>query len=438
MSASANAIGPVPVPYRRLVRAYPAGRRREELLDTMIMEAADEARTRPTGREVADVLRNAPRAWLGRPGSRGVVIAAAVFALLTALLTAFLAAQAAATATYDRLPTAAELTELGTVIAPGVPLSITERNDRPPAVLSEQPGYGFARLSGETGDVAQNLRSYTEGVVARLREAGWQTRWIGDAASPDTDTFQVVASRDGLELDFSTYGRDVSSVDPEDRSAASESVGEEFDEYRSLDVAVHRAVSGWVLVAAVLSAVLGLALGWLLAGWASRRTESHLWASSALAVLTAIAGLTVAPLAWYTLLEYVHALSGDNGYDLLSGWLFNNQPLNLTAPAGIAMIGAAVVAVLTRPERGRRWAVPAAPSRRSTKITTAVLLTAAVVTLAGAYLTNYGLAMLGHASVVTAAGVAAVVLLRAATHFRRTTTTASPLSGERPSACPRS
>jgi hypothetical protein len=360
------------------------------------------------------------------------VVVATVVALLTALVTGTLTAQAAASATYEPLPTAAELAELGAVIAPGVPLSVTERNNRPPAIVSEEPGYGYARLAGETSDASGDLHSYTDGVTARLRQAGWQTRWIAEAPPRDPESTEVVhASKAGLRLAFWTYRSGFSAADPGLSSAAGEPVVAGGDPYYSLDVALHRTVSRGVLVAAAIGAVIGLALGWLLAGWASRRTQHHLWASSTLAVLTAVAGLTAAPLVWYTLVEYVDARAADRGYDLpFSGWLFTNGLLTLTAPAGLALIAAAVVTVPTWPGRARGWTVPAAPARRLPRILTAVLLAVVVVTLAGAYLVGYGLTVLGRVSVVTAAGVAAVVLIRAVTHFRRAAPTASPHIGE--------
>jgi len=76
--------------YRRLLWAYPPGRRREELLDALV-EAAAPGRTRPTLRERANLLRYGMRARLGRPASRGVV----VIAVLVSLVMGYLAAAVA-------------------------------------------------------------------------------------------------------------------------------------------------------------------------------------------------------------------------------------------------------------------------------------------------------------------------------------------------------
>jgi hypothetical protein len=59
--------------YRRLLRAYPPGPRRDELLDTLV-ECAPPGRRRPTLREVVNLTRHGSRARLGRPKSRGIVV----------------------------------------------------------------------------------------------------------------------------------------------------------------------------------------------------------------------------------------------------------------------------------------------------------------------------------------------------------------------------
>jgi hypothetical protein len=66
--------------YRRLVQIYPRGRRRDELLDTLIACAAP-GRRRPAPREVANLVYHGARARLGRPGSRGIVVLAWLIAL---------------------------------------------------------------------------------------------------------------------------------------------------------------------------------------------------------------------------------------------------------------------------------------------------------------------------------------------------------------------
>lgn len=82
--------------YRRLLRSDPRGRRRAELLDTLL-DAAPAGCTRPTLRESADLLRNGLWAPLGRPASRGVVVLAVLVAalVLTLPMAALLALAAA-------------------------------------------------------------------------------------------------------------------------------------------------------------------------------------------------------------------------------------------------------------------------------------------------------------------------------------------------------
>src|ERR1700754_2988303 len=59
--------------YRRLIRAYPRGPRRDELLDTLL-EAAPADRRRPTLKEGVNLIRHGLRARLGYPRSRAVVV----------------------------------------------------------------------------------------------------------------------------------------------------------------------------------------------------------------------------------------------------------------------------------------------------------------------------------------------------------------------------
>src|ERR1700712_3765832 len=59
--------------YRRLIRAYPRGPRRDELLDTLL-EAAPPDRRRPTRRESVNLIRHGLRARLGYPRGRAVVV----------------------------------------------------------------------------------------------------------------------------------------------------------------------------------------------------------------------------------------------------------------------------------------------------------------------------------------------------------------------------
>lgn len=402
--------------YRRLVHAYPAGRRREELLDTMIMAAQDSARRRPSGREVVDVLRHAPRAWLGRPASRSVVAYATMVAVMTALLTGCLAARATATAQYRALPNAAALTDLGALVAPGVALRTEQRHDRPGAVVDGEPRYGFAHLRAQHDAGTRDTRSFTQGVVTRLRQAGWHTRWLTETPRHSSDDL-LIATRDGLVITVETihWG-----------DAASDG---------SIGVTVHRAEPDAVFAVGAIGAALGLLLGWLLTGWASRRTEHHRWAGDALAALTVLAMVTMAPWALYTITQFADGLSYDLEYlqSPFWGWtMFGSEATVLTTPAVLATVAATAVLAFTRPNRsgtsgpaptsGR----PAIMTPRPPTITGGATLTTTAA-LVVVYLIEFSLPVMGDTVTILTAGIAAVTLHRVAVAlFRPPTATETP------------
>ncbi|HEX8346044.1 MAG TPA: hypothetical protein VF657_15085 [Actinoplanes sp.] len=386
--------------YRRLVRAYPAGRRREELLDTMIMAAADGARSRPTVREVVDVWRHAPRVWLGRPGSRAVVVAAVLVAVLTGLVAGCLAAQVTASAQYRPLPTTAALTELGAVVAPGVPLTADVRYDRPVVLLGGEPVYGFARVIAAHDAGTRDTRPYTERVVARLRQAGWQTTWLTETGPyfPDTsDGYEiVVAEKSGVALHFETTRWGDNPTDGH------------------LYLTVQRPVSVWVFVAGGIGAGLGLILGWLLTGWASRRTEHHPSAGRALGVLTAFAVATMAPLVPDMIRGYVAGLSADRLHleSPFWGWTVPGDGFPLFAAPAVLVIGAAVVTAAGRPRLDRSPGSRATLTGSLPKVIGTLVLAAAVAALFADEVIGLSQAILGDRMTLLTVGVTAMVLFR--------------------------
>lgn len=400
-------------PYQRLARAYPAGRRRDELLDTMIMAAEDGARARPTTRETLDVLRHAPRAWLGRPGSRCVVLAAVMVSLLTGLVGGCLAARVTASAQYRPLPSPAAVTELGALVTPETPLSATDRYDRPVVALSGDTRYGYALLSTAHDFSTHDIHPFTEGVVARLRQAGWQTNWLIEPVPSGLDGQElVVATKAGVVLRVSTARWEDGPLNGD------------------ITITVQRAPSVWLFVAGGLGAGLGLILGWLLTGWASRRTEEHQAAGVALGVLTAFAAVTMAQPAWYTIQRYVAALSGDLSYtdSPFWGWTEPGNELSLfTAPAVLAVIGAAVVTAAGRPQPTRSG-TPATGARSLSKVVGAIVLAAALAALLGVYVASFSAQLRYDRMTLLIVGVTAVTLLQVlVVSRRRPSTTESQL-----------
>src|SRR4051812_33630040 len=103
--------------YRLLLRAYPPGRRREELLDTFL-EATSAGEHRPSVRAAGNLIRHGMRARLARPLSSGVVLLATLIALVTGFGGAAVAARIA-WAVVPGYPAGAGLTALSATIFPG-------------------------------------------------------------------------------------------------------------------------------------------------------------------------------------------------------------------------------------------------------------------------------------------------------------------------------
>jgi hypothetical protein len=100
--------------YRQLLRAYPSGARRDEVIDTLLMAG----RATPTWREAANLLGHGLRARLGRPASRTVV----AVALLTALTCGYFAAAVSTRLAWEAVPdypAGARLAEITGTVFPG-------------------------------------------------------------------------------------------------------------------------------------------------------------------------------------------------------------------------------------------------------------------------------------------------------------------------------
>src|SRR3569833_417582 len=97
--------------FHALVRIYPPGARRTELLDT-INAMTRSARRWPTPAAAYDLVVNGLRARLGRPASRMIVLISLLVALAAASAGAGLGGVLAVRANQRPLPTGADATAL--------------------------------------------------------------------------------------------------------------------------------------------------------------------------------------------------------------------------------------------------------------------------------------------------------------------------------------
>jgi hypothetical protein len=249
--------------YRLLLRVYPRGRRRAELLDTLL-ESAPAGRRRPTVREGVDLVRHGLRARLGRPRSTAVV----VFALLVAVAGGYLGAFAAARIGWEfapALPTGARADQLKATAFPG--LHVWGGGDAElfvPQDDGEGIRYGSAGYWVKHTDATRDVAAYSAGARDRLAVAGWRVR---DYAVADPESLidggeerraSFWATHDGLVLHFTDhYWTQRPSYDSDGAAA--------FD--------LWRAEPPWLPAVTWAGALAGAVIAWFAAGWVSRRLE---------------------------------------------------------------------------------------------------------------------------------------------------------------------
>ncbi len=274
--------------YQRLIRVYPPGDRRDELLDTLL-EGAPDGRRRPPLGEAVNLVRFGARARLGRPRSAGVV----VVAVFVAMVGAFLGAAGAARLSWEiapALPFGAEAAELTSTVFPG--MTVWGGGDAGPFV--ERPDgegieYGHADYWVKHTAATRDIAGFAEAARQRLEAAGWQIRSDvrpdvdrGSEPTPEEEQYTRAfwATRDGLVLDFSIFywpGRPW------------------YDSDGAAMFQLSRAEPPHVLLATVLGALLGAMAGWLLTGWVSRRTEPSRVLTAAVTLTTSFALVLMVP-----------------------------------------------------------------------------------------------------------------------------------------------
>lgn len=260
--------------YRRLLWAYPPGRRRGELLDTLI-EAAPPGRTRPALRERANLLRYGMRARLGRPASRGVVLVAVLVSLVTGYLAAAVAYRVALE-DAPAVPRGTALAEVQGALFPGLASWAEPDGDvfsdlsvpTVTAVLlhghSEGFHYATVTIGPDSRFIAGDQRAWSEQAAGRLAARGWDAGALHAVGPTDNETGALIP--DGIYLQAR---RGDLMMEINTSAAAVDVPSGKFDVNATITRFPPRSAAVIALGASLPAALLG----WLVFGWASRRTE---------------------------------------------------------------------------------------------------------------------------------------------------------------------
>jgi hypothetical protein len=267
--------------YRRLLRFYPRGPRRNELLVTLL-DAAPADRRWPTARETVDLIRHGLRARLGYRRSAAVV----VFSLLVALTGAYFGAAAADRAGLEFAPgppTGADAAAITGTVFPG--LKVWGGGDTEPIVEQgdgEGIEYGFVTYwVRHTTAATRDIPGYAIAARDRLVADGWQVHdyryeapeALVDGGQSSGATFW--ASRDDVVLGYEGW---LYTGMPS------------YDSDGGAHLTLRRQPPSWLPAFAWPGAVIGALLTWFLAAWVSRRLDT---AGVPGALLGMVAGFTL-------------------------------------------------------------------------------------------------------------------------------------------------
>ncbi|MEU4427350.1 hypothetical protein AB0F81_42565 [Actinoplanes sp. NPDC024001] len=310
--------------YRWLLRCYPPGPRRAEMLGTLL-ECAPPDRARPTWREAVNLVRFGLRARLGRPAGTAIVVLAALVSLASGLL----GAAGAARLGWEFAPSLPVADELKATVFPG--LHVWGGGDAEPFVPSadgETTEFGYADYWVDHTGATQDVRAYAEGARDRLAAAGWDIRGAltveeDRSSEPVSAEAGFWATTDGLVLEFS-------AVHWEGRAW--------YDSDGAASFTLSRSAPGWLTVVAVAGGLIGALAGWLLTGWASRRSEGHEFRSAAAG---AMAWMTVLLTLFAALLGGLWSWDPERPGDEVV-WLGLRV---LTGEAGVVIAGLALLAL---------------------------------------------------------------------------------------------
>lgn len=345
--------------YKWLLKAYPPGPRRDELLDTLV-ECAPPGRRRPAPREIVNLVWHGCRARLGRPKSRGIV----VLTLFVALTGGILGAAAANRLAWEAVPPLPSGTEISDTVFPG--LTVWGGGEAPAGVVSQSDGegveYGYAISWVKHTPATRDVAAYTAGVRSRLEAAGWrvtgvdppldQTDVVGANAADRSESF--TATRGPLGIRFNDYfwaGRPA------------------YDGDGNATFYLWQVPPSWLATVTWLGFLPGAFLAWLLTGWVSRRLEPSPGMTGPAATGAVLAVLCVVPAA-------LLAVSGDGRADETAGPTWQGLGFALRTPAVLFAVLAGLLLVIAVAQRPPRWRLPRRPRP-------AVVLVAVVSLLSG-------------------------------------------------------
>jgi hypothetical protein len=273
---------PLATRYRRLLWCYPRDyrhQRGQEIVGTLL-DLAPAGRAWPTARQAANLVRHGLRCRLGRPASRSVVIWAVLTSLVWGLFIAAFASRAG-WETARPLPTVAEATAIFSDVLPDE--NLAGRVHRSPAmfVVYGQPltlqnvnvlffgdggEYEFGTTRGTLDGPADERRA-PGAVMRRLRSNGWEV------AEPRTENAVecAISSCDPDTLPTKTFltarrGSDIIEIEIYPSAGSNET---------NVSMNLQRATPWSVCPASLVGGVLGVVIGWLVFGWASRRSETR-------------------------------------------------------------------------------------------------------------------------------------------------------------------
>ncbi|MCI4063524.1 hypothetical protein MRQ36_13415 [Micromonospora sp. R77] len=282
--------------YQRLLRCYPRAYRRErgaELLD-LLLDTTPAGRTRPAVRVAVDLVRSGLRCRLGRPASRTVVGWAALAALICGLFSAAVATRLAWETSRPQLDRA----EAGAVLGTALPEHHLGEISVPPSlfVMYDEPLRRHGLVDLLLGDGGE----YREGTVTASAEG-----------TPPVPAEQVLGlARRHLHAAGWHVDRQVDKVRTGSGPAFTESIliagrgdtvlhlivqsGRPGPDPGYLFVDLQRRTPTVAYPAAASAGLLGAVTGWLVFGWASRRTDRS---RSARALANQLFGATM--LLWW-------------------------------------------------------------------------------------------------------------------------------------------